>query len=180
MLVPGLRGDLREAEVLDHLGVWLVRVFAPGQRERTVRVLADQGPDASASMAEAARRKLAECDRKLAQHRAELEAGVDPALVAQWIAETQTQRAAGQAHLRQAHGRRRMSKAEINMVITALGDLVAVLRAADVADKADLYSKIGLKLPYRPQKRLVEAQVVPGLHICVRCVSEGGLEPPCP
>lgn len=124
--------------------------------------------------------KIAECDRKLAQHRAALEAGADPVLVTQWIAETQTQRVAAQAQLRQASGRRRMSKEEIDAVVTALGDLVKVLQEADPVDKADIYPQIGLRLTYRPQKQLVEAQVIPGLHMCKSFVSEGGLEPPCP
>jgi site-specific DNA recombinase len=46
---------------------------------------------------------------------------------------------------------------------------------ADSGDKADLYRELGLRLTYRPQKRLVEARVEPGLHMCKRSVSEGGL-----
>ncbi|GAB3129507.1 hypothetical protein [Microbispora hainanensis] len=168
---------LREADVLDHLDAWLTLAFAPKRREQTIQALADHCQDAPDSVSEAARMKIAECDRKLAQHRAALEAGADPVLVTQWIAETQTQRVAAQAQLRQASGRRRMSKEEIDAVVTALGDLVKVLQEADPVDKADIYSQIGLRLTYRPQKRLVEAQVIPGLHMCKRFVSEGGDEP---
>jgi hypothetical protein len=58
----------------------------------------------------------------------------------------------------------------------ALGDLVHVIRDADPADKADLYAQLGLTLTYRPQKRLVEAMVTPGHHMCKGFVSEGALE----
>ena len=51
------------------------------------------------------------------------------------------------------------------------------LRDADPADKAELYAQLGLRMTYRPQKRLVEAPVTPSLHMCKGFVSEGGLEP---
>jgi len=37
--------------------------------------------------------KIAECDRKLAQYRAALDAGANPATVAAWIDETEAQKA---------------------------------------------------------------------------------------
>ncbi len=169
---------LREAEVVDHVDAWLARLFEPPWRERTVRALAEQGQDTDDGPATAARLKIAECDRKLAQHRAALEAGAEPALVTQWIAETQAQRVAAQAQLRQVSGRRRMSREEIEAIVTAIGDLMTVLKQADKADKADIYSEIGLRLTYRPQQQIVEAQVNPGTHMCKRFVSEGGLELP--
>ncbi|MFE4832076.1 hypothetical protein [Streptomyces sp. NPDC056672] len=42
---------------------------------------------------------VAECDAKLATHRAALEAGADPALITQWITETQAHRARAEAEL---------------------------------------------------------------------------------
>jgi len=71
-----------------------------------------------------------------------------------------------------------MTRDEIAAIVTALGDLVQVIRDADLADKAELYAQLGLTLTYRPQKRLVEASVTPSLHMCKGVVSEGGLEPP--
>jgi len=47
-----------------------------------------------------ARRQVAECDRKLARHRAALEAGADPAVVTAWIREVQAARAEAEAQLR--------------------------------------------------------------------------------
>ncbi|WP_433518854.1 hypothetical protein ACQP2T_27110 [Nonomuraea sp. CA-143628] len=60
-------------------------------------------------------------------------------------------------------------------MMTALGDLVKVIKEADPLDKADPYAQIGLRLTYRPQKKLVEAQVVSGPHVCKRYVSEDGV-----
>lgn len=62
-------------------------------------------------------------------------------------------------------------------MLTELGDLARVVVQADPADKADLYRDLGLRLTYRPQKQLVEAKVTLGPDMCVRNVSEGGLEP---
>ncbi|GAA2302159.1 hypothetical protein GCM10010149_59370 [Nonomuraea roseoviolacea subsp. roseoviolacea] len=168
---------LREADVVPSLDTWLALEFGQRRLEETVRTLADLGQEPVVGGAEALHLKIAECGRKLARHRAALEAGADPALVTQWMSETQAQRTAAQAQLRQASGRRRMTREEIRAVITALGDLVRVIQEADPLDKAELYAQIGLRLTYRPQKRLVEAQVAPDLHVCKRFVSEGGLEP---
>jgi site-specific DNA recombinase len=54
-----------------------------------------------------------------------------------------------------------MSGAEISSVVSALSDLLAVLRAADPADKAEIYTRLGLRLTYRPAEQLVRAEVVP-------------------
>jgi site-specific DNA recombinase len=43
-----------------------------------------------------------------------------------------------------------MSRAEISSVVSALSDLLTVLRAADLADKAEIYSQLGLRLTYQP------------------------------
>jgi len=60
---------------------------------------------------------LADCDRKLARHRAALEAGADPQLVAGWMAEVQAGRAAALAQARKATRNRRMGKDEIHPMI---------------------------------------------------------------
>ncbi|MEU1734578.1 hypothetical protein [Streptosporangium sp. NPDC020145] len=48
-----------------------------------------------------------------------------------------------------------------------------VLSETDPNDKAEVHAQIGLRLTYQPQKKLVEARVQPGLHMCERYVSEG-------
>ena len=58
------------------------------------------------------------------------------------------------------------------MIVTTRGDLVQVIRDADPADKAELYTQLGLSMTYRPQERLVEAAVTPSLHMCKGFVSE--------
>jgi hypothetical protein len=100
----------------------------------------------------------------------------DPTVIGPWIAETQAQKVTARAEIRSATGQRRMTRDEIAAIVTALGDLVQVIHDANPADKADLYAQLGLTLACRPQKRLVEASVIPSLHMCKGFVSEGGLE----
>ena len=101
---------------------------------------------------------LADCDRKLAHHRAALEAGADPTLVTAWIAEVQATRAAALAQRRQATGRRRMTTQEIETMIAALGAIRLVLRDADPRDKAEVYRRLNLRLTYQPATQTVRAE----------------------
>ena len=45
-----------------------------------------------------------------------------------------------------------MTRDGIAAIVAALGDLVQVIRDADPADKAELYTQLGLTMTYRPQK----------------------------
>jgi site-specific DNA recombinase len=104
-------------------------------------------------------RKITECDRKLAQYRATLDAGANPATVATWIAETEAEKARYQLAVRPAPARTRMSEAEIKAVVDKLADIARVLQDADPDDKAEIFRQLGLKLTYHPRRQLVEAQV---------------------
>lgn len=53
-----------------------------------------------------------------------------------WIAEVQAKKVAAQAEIRAATGQRRMSREEIEAVVTAFVDLARVVQGADPADKA--------------------------------------------
>jgi len=131
--------------------------------------LADQaaaGNDDTTARSEAAKARIGEFDRKIAQYRASLDVGGDRAVIGPWMAGTQAQRVAAQAGIRLATGQRRMTRDEIAAIVTVLGDLMQVIRDADPADKADLYTQLGLTMTYRPQRRLVQATVTPSLHMC--------------
>jgi hypothetical protein len=94
-------------------------------------------------------------------------------VIGPWIAETQAQRVTAQAEIRSSTGQHRMTRDDIAAMVAALGDLVRVIRDADPADQAELYSQLGLRMTYRPQKRLVEAATVtPSLYMCKGFVSE--------
>jgi hypothetical protein len=137
-------------------------------RADTLHKLADaSGDDHTHDLErEVARRSLAECDQRLARYRAALEAGTDPALIARWTAEVNAQRAMAQQRLRQAAGTTRMTPAEIPTLVTAIGDLIGVLRTADPADPADkvaVYRHLGLKLTYRQEAHTLRVRSQPNL-----------------
>ncbi len=163
---------VREQDVLGALDDWLNLAFAPHRLAESIRELHDAQPDVDPAIA-AAERTIKACDAKLKQHRRALEAGADPALVAQWMREVQTQRADA---VRQTQARptdRRLSTDEIASLITSLGDSRKVLASADIDDKAALYKRLGLKLTYLPGQRTVraEANVDPqmwGYGLCPR------------
>ena len=51
-----------------------------------------------------------------------------------------------------------MTAEQIASIVTALGDILAVLRDADPADKAKIYSQLGLRPTYQPGQRIVRAE----------------------
>ncbi|MET7806619.1 hypothetical protein [Micromonospora chersina] len=128
----------------------------------------------SPAPATAAQTIINECDAKLERYRAALDAGADPAVVTGWIAQTQTERARAEAELDANAGNspRRMSRAEISGLVTALGDIAAALRDADPADKAEVYRQLGLRFTYQPETQTVRASVDLSAHrgvmVCVR------------
>ncbi|WP_438490693.1 hypothetical protein [Streptomyces sp. S186] len=65
-------------------------MFQPHRLDDTIDLMAAAAPESrptapQAASAEAARAMIADCDVKLATHRAALEAGADPTVITQWI-----------------------------------------------------------------------------------------------
>ncbi len=174
---------LREDQLTGPLHTWLADIFHPDRLAHSLSMLeAAQRDDAPAL--DAARRSLATIDQKLARHRAALEAGADPGLVAGWIDDVQRERqlvTAQMAALESRHvSNQRMTQAEIASLIDSLGGLVKVIRKADPAQKLEIYRQLGLKLTYNHATRTVVAETSPQPPVGVVVVSGGGLEPPRP
>jgi len=155
-----IRGDW----VVLRLDRWLARMFEPGRIERTLDALASaERPPSHEDAAAAARREIAEADRKLARHRAALEAGADPAMVAAWIREVQAARAQAESRLMLASPPRAVqpSHNELAAVIRGMGDMVKVLAGADRSQKAKVYAGLGLRLSYYAAERKVLVSQAP-------------------
>ncbi|WP_253770696.1 hypothetical protein [Nonomuraea roseoviolacea] len=59
-------------------------------------------------------------------------------------------------------------------MIEKVGDLVRLVGQADPDDKAELYTQLGLKLTYYPEKQYVGARVEPEPpHVRAVCVRGG-------
>ncbi|MEV4893541.1 recombinase family protein, partial [Nonomuraea sp. NPDC055795] len=173
---------LREIDLAPKLDRWLVRLFSPSNIERTLDHLVDaQKATASPQVHEhdAIKRQMAECDRKLARHRAALEAGADPALVASWMKEEQSRKTELEHRLRrlpvkhsQALGRDQLAE-----TLRELGSVVDVLGRAERTRKAKIYAHLGLELTYYPsQHKVLVASASNQDHMGYGSVSEGGLE----
>ncbi len=153
---------VREELIVPHLDRWLARAFTPPRLPVTIAALTaaqdddtDIGRDADLAQA---RKAVADCDAKLERYRLALEAGTDPALVARWTAKANTERAAAQARLRTTTDRQRMTEQEISDIVTVMGDIVTVLAEADPADKAEIYTQLGLQVIYEPGAHRVIAE----------------------
>ncbi|MGW4720148.1 recombinase family protein [Nocardia sp. NPDC004260] len=169
---------LREDQLSAPIDAWLADIFHPDRIEHSLTMLEDAQTD-NTSAIESARRSVAEYDRKLSWYRAALEAGTDPALVAGWTQQVQRERRATAAQLAALEVEQRadhhMSKEEIHQLVTSLGGLVHILKAADPTDKLEVYRQLGLKLTYNHEKRVVVAETAPQPPVCVVSVSGGGL-----
>lgn len=133
---------LREDALTDPLDTWPASAFAPHRIAQTITAMAGAHPlNHPPTTGTAAQAIINECDAKLERYRAALDAYADPAVVTGWIAQTQAERARAEADLCTIASttRRRMSRAEITALVTALGDITTVLRDADPADKAEVY-----------------------------------------
>lgn len=166
---------LREDVLLTRLDEWLAKVFDEKNVDATVDALAAASApdDAAVARAEAARRKLKDCDERLAKYRAALEAGTEPTIVGQWIADVQAERLAAEREIAATlPAAKTLTKKEIRALIAAVKDATAALAGADPKEKAEVYAELGIEATYFPGERKVAVTAspfgVPG------CVSEGG------
>ncbi len=151
---------LRQDVILPALDKWLASKFGSRHLAATIEELAAASarPAAHDDDRDDAAARVADCDRKLAGYRAALDAGGDPATISRWITETTAERSRYTARARPAAPQARMTRDQIAGVVTALGDILAVLRDADPADKAEIYTQLGLRLTYQPGRRIVRAE----------------------
>lgn len=114
---------LREEQLLPHPDGWLSRKFDPIALASTVRELeeADQPDDTGADADADAQREIAECDAKLRQHRAALEAGADAVLVTGRIKETHTNAPRGRGSRRSASSGHDVVAGVVDHVVRAEG-----------------------------------------------------------
>ncbi len=164
---------LREAEIAEPIDEWLLTAFGPAQVARTVEALTKVTPDPEQPARIDLSKKIAECDRKLVQYRATLDAGGDPIE----INDEKKRKANFEEEFKAISRGGRLDHDEIIKIIGRVGDLTVAINRADPMDRAELYREIGLKMVYIPQKQLVEARLEPDPHMCRWSVSEGCHEP---
>ncbi|MET0415045.1 MAG: hypothetical protein ABW022_03375 [Actinoplanes sp.] len=70
-----------------------------------------------------------------------------------------------------------MTEEQITAIVDGLGGLLDVLRKADPRDKAELYSRIGLRMTYKPDSETLKAEVVADFGRVLSVCPEGDLNP---
>jgi len=89
-----------------------------------------------------------------------------------------TRRLRVEAERRQATSKTTLTRQQVQELIEECADISADLRDADPGDMASVYGKLGLRLTYHPERRLVSAAASPQPRdIGKWFVSEGGLHP---
>ena len=157
---------LREADILPAIDTWLAVLFAPHRLAQTIAELqaaqvlpGTTGPAAPAQDTQAI---ITDCDARLARYQAALDAGGDPQTIAGWTRQVKAERAAALARDFSQAGHqpgRRLTEDDIRGLITALGDLRAVIRDAGAAEKAAIYGQLDLKVTYKPGQDKLRAEV---------------------
>ncbi|GAA1870308.1 hypothetical protein GCM10009687_42630 [Asanoa iriomotensis] len=107
------------------------------------------------------RQALEECDTKIGRYREALDAGGDPVLIVGWIKETSAIKTSAQARLAATYAPpQRMNEDQLDAIADAFRNLLGLLRGADPRDKAELYSRIGLRMTYQPGPETMIAEVI--------------------
>jgi site-specific DNA recombinase len=170
---------LREADLVPKLDAWLARLVSPANIEATSpagRCL----PAHRSGRSGPARRPAGRgrCQRKLARHRAVLEASGDPAVISRWIAETiqrqrQAQDTLDQLRAASANRQQPLDPAMVRALLEELGDLAAGLDLADPEQRAMFYQEMGISGLYQPANRIVLITAEPDMR--GRTVRVGGV-----
>jgi hypothetical protein len=170
---------IREDTVTPALDAWLAAEFAPRHLETALASGPAQHDETEPANSASLRRRLAEGDRKLARHRAAIEAGVDPTLVTTWIKEVEKERqdvTKQLGHVPTANRGQTMTAAEIAELVDRLGDLLDALHGAEPDDRCSLYHELGLQLRYDHVADTLTATATPPPPVNILAVSEGGLD----
>jgi hypothetical protein len=122
------------------------------------------GLDKVEARAGSARRKIADCDQRLARYRQVRDAGAEAAVVVRWMAEVKGERLRAEHELGMAVPSERLTKVQIRKLVLGLRDITSVLADADPKLKAEVYAELGVSITYDTERRLVS--VTAGLAPC--------------
>lgn len=178
---------VREDAVIPEIDALLARAFDPDQVDASLTTFdAAQAQKVEGPANNPLRVIIADCDRKLARHRAAIEAGADPVLITSWINDIETERRRAAAQLASSPGRElgrdrpTLTKTEIADLVGQLGGFLVILEHAAAPAKAEVYRQMGLRLSHDHRTKTVTVHARPSPPVAVLVVSEGGLEPPRP
>ncbi|MEE4589893.1 hypothetical protein [Streptomyces antimycoticus] len=160
---------VREEAILPELDKWIAKTLAPGQLTATLQAMrqAQSAESPTTTAAAAARRTMAECDRRIVQYRAALDAGTDPKLATEWINQAQSEKASARQDLLTATAIQPeiLTEDQIKHMVSGLGSMTDRLLTTASEHKRPLYESFGLALTLDMQKRVVIVESQPA-HAC--------------
>jgi len=182
---PGLAIDdhptdvyVREDAAVHALDEWLAELFAPERAQETAELIvaADTNPYHD-TIARAARERLHDARRRLAQYRNALDGGADAATVTRWIIEAAQQERTAASDLQAATAAAPpcLTVADVLATVAELGSLAGLLETAEPTDRAQLYEALGVTAAYDADTRKAVLEVA--LPRGANNVSEEGLTP---
>ena len=152
---------VKEEALLPGLDGWLGELFDPDHLDQTCQTLADAAqPDPDeAARRDQLRQRISDLDRELDSYRSIVRTEPDAgATVGRWIAQTSQERRRLQTLLGDKPTTR-LTKDDIKALVAGLRDITATLAAADPADKAAVYTEMGIEVTYHHDGRvLVESR----------------------
>jgi len=111
---------------------------------------------------EVAKKRIADCDRRLGNYRKMIDESGPTATVGAWIAEVEGEREAAERELGATIPKRSLTASQIKAVILTLKDHVRVLAEADPETKAALYQELGIKMTYHSDRKVVAVEMEVG------------------
>lgn len=152
---------VREDALVPGVDAWLAELFDPDHIDETCKAIAaasEPDPHVTANLGQV-RQRIAELDAELEGYRTVMRNEPDAAAtVGKWIAQTTVERRRHESILR-AQPSGQLTSEDIKALVASLRDIAGALRAADPAQKAEVYAELGITVIYHPDRRfLVEAR----------------------
>ena len=166
---PGLSTEhppaasISEARALRAVDRWIAELFTPERIEATITAMveASNKPDPAADqrLADASRR-LADAEARVENLRKAVEAGADPALVAEWTTTARRDRDDARRVLNAATpATEPVTRADIAALVGSMGEVAAKLAKATPAQRQKLYAQLGLRIDFTPGSTTLKAQL---------------------
>ena len=177
--VPGMDHPrnvyVREDRIVPKLDEWIGILFDPANLDETCEALAMAGGanEVDHARIEAAKRRIADCDQRLAKYRQALDAGADATIVAGWMAEVQGERLTAEREIGLAQPAGQLTREQVRKLVLSLKDIVSVLATADPKLKAEVYEELGISVVYDPTRRVARIESRPENPWASVCVGGG-------
>ena len=152
------------------LDEWIMSHFDPKNIDAAIEamVAGQAEDDAAAARTEAARRKLADCDKRLERYPMPLESGDVPDVVLGWIRDVEAQKHTAEQELAARTRSEPYSEAEVRALVKLVRRRLRGLGTATPEQRQVLYGELGLSMTYNPEDDSLDVEVRPSVCTQVR------------